>query len=77
MTPKNEFQILHLKGDYCPEDFALASCSPSTTENKIPSQSARRIPQTLNASQPNFRSTKKNPLGVLKKIKREVDHGGS
>jgi hypothetical protein len=74
MTLKNEFQILHLKGDYCPEDFALASCSTSTTENKIPSQSARRIPQTLNASQPNFRPTKENPLWGLKNQK-EVDHG--
>jgi hypothetical protein len=48
------FQILHLKGDCFPEDFVLASCYPSTSELSNPSQSTRRIPQTLNASQFNF-----------------------
>jgi hypothetical protein len=80
MTQQFEFQILHLKGDYCLEDFALASCSPSTTENKIPSQSARRIPQTLNASQPNFPTLQRENLEglfILNIFKGEVGHGGS
>jgi hypothetical protein len=63
------FQILHLKGDYFPEDFAPASCYPSTTENKIPSQSARRIPQTLNTSHPNFPTREREPLGAIFIIK--------
>jgi len=68
MSELSKFLILHLKGGYCREDFVPAIVSTSTTENKITSQSARRIPQTLNASQPNFRPNKKNPLGVLKKL---------
>jgi hypothetical protein len=63
------FQILHLKGDYCPEDFAPASCFPSTTENQNPSQSARRIPQTLNASQPNFPTLQREHFGDILIIK--------
>jgi len=66
MSKLFKFPILHLKGDYFREDFAPAFVSTSTIENQIPSQSARRIPQTLNASQPNFRPVKE-PLGVLKK----------
>jgi hypothetical protein len=66
MSKLFKFPILHLKGDYCREDFAPAFVSTSTIENQILSQSARRIPQTLNASQPNFRPVKE-PLGVLKK----------
>jgi hypothetical protein len=54
MNEQFEFQILHLKGDYCPEDFPLASCSPSTSELSNPSQAAQKIPQTLNGSQLNF-----------------------
>jgi hypothetical protein len=54
MTQQFEFQILHLKGDYCPEVFAPASCSPSTSELSNPSQAAQKIPQTLNGSQLNF-----------------------
>ncbi len=47
-------RILHLKGVCCPEDFLFASCSDSTSELLNPSQAARRIPQTMNASQPDF-----------------------
>jgi hypothetical protein len=63
-----KFPILHLKGNYFREDFTPAFVSTSIIENQIPSQSARRIPQTLNASQPNFRPAK-DPLGGFKKIK--------
>jgi hypothetical protein len=59
------FENLHLKGDYCPEDFVHASCSLSTTQNKIPSQSARRIPQILNASQLNFTIHQKSTTSHL------------
>ena len=58
-----EFQILHLKGGCFPEYFALASCSTSTIENLNPSQSTLRIPQTLNASQPNFSPRQRELLG--------------
>ena len=67
-----EFQILHLKGDYFPDDFSPASCFPSSTENLNPSQSTRRITQTLNASQPNFPTLQKEHFGgrlILKFLK--------
>ena len=67
-----EFQILHLKGDCRPEDFSPASCFHSSTENLNPSQSTRRIPQTLNASQPNFPTRQRDHFGgrlILKFLK--------
>jgi len=72
-----EFRILHLKGDYFPEDFVHASCYPSTSELSNPSQSNQRIPQTLNASQLNFTIHQKSATTHLNRnlnlVKAECD----
>lgn len=62
-----KFRILHLKGLCRLEDFHFASCSDSASKLLILSQASGRIPQTMNASQPNFSTRTIRPRFCFKR----------
>jgi hypothetical protein len=72
MTGHLKFQILHLKGDYRPEDFPPASCSPSPIELSNPSQAARRIPRFCFRSQPISANTESGTVSWLKRKVKQL-----